>query len=298
MTDGSNDSDVSEDGVGVRLQSARERLGMSVTKAAERLHLDPAVVLALESENFGDLGAAVYVRGHLRHYAELVKESAPQLLALYNAAVQAGPPPDLTLMPHVRPANSLRGALVVTGLVVVIGVGLIGSIHWINLDLHPAATAAIASLPTAVSAPLAAPSIDTPPGPVSAPATATAPAAAGSAVPASAPAVVHTPKPPRTPVAEASVTLKFRSACWTEVYDAHGRQLYRAIGAAGDVANLQGPAPLRVIIGNYVEVDVEINDRRQAIPAEAQAGRKAEFLVTQQGELTPVRIVTTAGIKP
>ncbi len=106
-------------------------------EAAETLHVDPNVIQALENENFGALGAAVYVRGHLRHYADLVKESAPDLLALYTANAQAGPLPDLTLMPHRRPASSWRGALLTTGIAVVIGVGLIGSIRWIYLDLHP-----------------------------------------------------------------------------------------------------------------------------------------------------------------
>ena len=43
-------------------------------------------------------------------------------------------------MPHRKQANSWRAALLVTGVAVVIGVGLIGSIRWIYLDLHPAAT--------------------------------------------------------------------------------------------------------------------------------------------------------------
>jgi len=37
----------------------------------------------------------------------------------------------------------------VTGLALVIGVGLVGSIHWIYLDLHPAAAAAAAAVTTA-----------------------------------------------------------------------------------------------------------------------------------------------------
>jgi cytoskeletal protein RodZ len=122
-------------------------------QAAERLHVDPNVIHALETEQFGELGAPVYARGHLRHYAELVRESAPELLALYADSALIGPPPDLTLMPHAKPSSSLRGALVVTGLALVIGVGLVGSIHWIYLDLHPAAAAAAAAVTTAGNKP-------------------------------------------------------------------------------------------------------------------------------------------------
>ncbi len=272
-------------GIGPRLQAARERADLSLVQAAERLHVDPNVIHALETEQFGELGAAVYVRGHLRHYAELVKESAPELLALYADSVLTGPPPDLTLMPHAKQGSSLRSALVVTGLALVIGVGLVGSIHWIYLDLHPAAAAvaavAMASVPATEPTPDTGPadSVDSAPQPLGTP-----PARVARAAPAA--------------TAEASVTLKFKSACWTEVYDGRGVPLYHAIGAAGDVANLRGAAPLKVVVGNFAVVDIEINGRAQVIPAQAQTGRTAAFLVTMTGELQPVGTVATAGNKP
>ncbi len=157
MSEGGNDSGVRSNAIGARLLAARESAGLSQVQAAESLHVDPGVIQALEAENFGALGGAVYVRGHLRHYAELVEESAPELLALYAASVHAGPPPDLTRMPHARQSSSWRGALLTTGIAVVLGVGLIGSIRWIYLDMHPGSVAtttpAIASAPAAFSAP-------------------------------------------------------------------------------------------------------------------------------------------------
>ncbi len=162
MSERGNESDARKSGVGARLQAGRERADLSLVQAAELLHVDPNVVHALETENFGELGAAVYVRGHMRHYAELVKESAPELLGLYAASVHAGAPPDLTQMPHAKQTSSWRGALLVTGLAVVIGTGLIGSIRWIYLDLHPASPA-----PTA--APIVAPATVVPADPISAP---------------------------------------------------------------------------------------------------------------------------------
>jgi cytoskeleton protein RodZ len=283
-------------GIGARLQAARERADLSLVQAAEKLHVDPNVIHALDTEQFGELGAAVFVRGHLRHYAELVRESAPELLALYADSVQSGPPPDLTRMPHAKQGSSLRSALLMTGLLLIIGVGLFGSIHWIYLELHPAAAAAavaIASAPTAM-----VPATPTAADPTFAPAAVAAPTAIDSAPNPVVPAPLRAAKPVHAAVAEASVTLKFRSACWTEVFDARGARLYHAIGAAGDIANLRGAAPLKVVVGNFAVVDIEINGQAQVIPAESQTGRTAEFLVTLAGELQPVRTVTTAGIKP
>jgi cytoskeleton protein RodZ len=285
-------------GIGARLQAARERADLSLVQAAERLHVDPNVIHALDTEQFGELGAAVFVRGHLRHYAELVRESAPELLALYAHNVQSGPPPDLTRMPHAKQGSSLRGALLMTGLVLVIGVGLVGSIHWLYMELHPvtaAAAVAIASAPAA-NVPVTPDAAD----PAVAPAAAAAapPAVIDSARKPVVPAAVRVTKSARAAIAEAGVTLKFNSACWTEVFDARGARLYHAIGAAGDVANLRGAAPLKVVVGNFAVVDIEINGQAQVIPAESQTGRTAEFLVTLAGELQPVRTVTTAGNKP
>jgi cytoskeleton protein RodZ len=56
-------------GIGARLRAARERRGLTVLQAAEKLHLDARVLEGLEVGNFEPLGAAVYVRGHLRRYA-------------------------------------------------------------------------------------------------------------------------------------------------------------------------------------------------------------------------------------
>ena len=71
-------------GIGARLRAARERKGQTILQAAEKLHVDARVLEALEAENFEPLGADVYVRGHLRHYAELVGESPAQLQELLH----------------------------------------------------------------------------------------------------------------------------------------------------------------------------------------------------------------------
>lgn len=151
MTERGNEDGAPKSGIGARLQAGRERADLSLVQAAELLHVDPNVVHALETENFGELGAAVYARGHMRHYAELVKESAPELLELYAASVHAAAPPDLTRMPRAHQANSWRAAVVVIGVALLIGVGLIGSIHWLYLDLHPVAKVAPVAAPAANS---------------------------------------------------------------------------------------------------------------------------------------------------
>ena len=43
--------------IGERLRAGRERAGLSVAAAAEKLHLDPKVIEALEADRFAELGA-------------------------------------------------------------------------------------------------------------------------------------------------------------------------------------------------------------------------------------------------
>jgi cytoskeleton protein RodZ len=114
-------------GLGERLTRARERRGLAVLLAAEKLHLEPRVIEALESENFDVLGAAVYVRGHLQRYAELLGENAAELQALYAGRPHAHATPDLTQVITERARSALpatrlgvwQGAVLTLVLVVV-----------------------------------------------------------------------------------------------------------------------------------------------------------------------------------
>ena len=55
--------------LGQRLKAEREKMGLSLQKAADELHLDRWVVEALESGDYSRIGPAIYARGHLKHYA-------------------------------------------------------------------------------------------------------------------------------------------------------------------------------------------------------------------------------------
>ena len=117
-------------GLGARLRAGRERRGLSIVQAAEKLHTDAHVLDALEAEQFGDLGAPVFVRGHIRRYAELVGESALELQGLYAASAHASARPDLTRVPKADPGKPPPSRLV-PGMAVVVGVALIGIIGWV-----------------------------------------------------------------------------------------------------------------------------------------------------------------------
>ena len=171
-------------GIGARLRAARERQGLTVLQAAEKLHVDAKVLESLEAEDFAPLGADVYVRGHLRRYAELIGESSGELQDLYASAGLAVHP-DLTRIPRVeRPSESSH--LVLPALLAVVGLALAGVLWWVFTLPGARPQALVTPPPAAADAPAAGaarPARDTGTGgrgiPAGAPARAAAPPAPG-----------------------------------------------------------------------------------------------------------------------
>lgn len=117
-------------GIGARLRLAREKLGLTVLQVAERIHTDPKIVEALEAENFEALGAPVYARGHIRHYAELVGVSATELIALY-ADMNKVAQPDLTRIVKASPRTD-SSKLVAPALLVLAVFAVAGAVWWVS----------------------------------------------------------------------------------------------------------------------------------------------------------------------
>jgi cytoskeleton protein RodZ len=117
-------------GIGTRLRAGREKLGLTVLQVAERIHTDPKVVEAIEAENFEALGAPVYARGHIRHYAELVGESGAELNQLYTNLSKVAQP-DLTRIVKV-PAGADTSKLVAPALLIIAVFAIAGAIWWVS----------------------------------------------------------------------------------------------------------------------------------------------------------------------
>jgi cytoskeleton protein RodZ len=122
-------------GIGTTLRSSREAIGLSVAQAAQQLNLDTTVIRALEEERFDALGAPVFVRGHLRRYAELVGES-PSVLQERYVSYQAQGEPDLTRVPRGVPVADPRRFLLPA--VILAGVLVLGGIVWWAMHASPA----------------------------------------------------------------------------------------------------------------------------------------------------------------
>jgi cytoskeleton protein RodZ len=282
--------------IGERLRAGRERSGLSVAAAAEKLHLDPKVIEALEADRFAELGASVYVRGHLRRYGDFVGEPGAELVSSYSARDARPAPPDLTQIPHAeRRADPRR---LVTPLV---GLGcaavLLVAIWWVLAGSRSDIADSAATMPTPVVQPAEPANANTASG-AATPVTlsSSTPVIAASKVPAAAAPGVDTTttttEPKREdnlPVRETQLKLDLTNDSWIEVYDSRDKKLFYDVASAGSIQTVSGRGPLRVVLGNAAGVTVEVDGQAREIPAGAIDGEGARFVVNRSGSLARAR---------
>jgi len=248
--------------IGARLRRAREARGLTTLQAAEKLRVDPRILESLEAENFATLGAAVYVRGHLRRYADLIGENPGELQGLYSAAT---PAPDLTRIPHqLPPGRSSR--LMALVLALLVGVAVAGVVWWL-LTLPAAKPQPVSAEQPASSA--------TPPGSASTVRLMSAVADAQSRAAGS-------------PGGEAQLALRFSELSWVAVYDASGRRLMEGFNAPDSARTLTGAPPLKVVLGNASGVAVHLNGQKVALEGLVHRDGTARFLLDRSGHAAPV----------
>jgi cytoskeleton protein RodZ len=280
---------------GARLAAAREHAGMTLIQAAERLHLDVATLQALEAGHFQSLGAAVFVRGHLRHYAELVGLPIVEIDAAYAASsARLAPQPDLrrtTTLPGAaasrRVALPPRAALI--GAIVLVVIALVWWAMRVPARQRHAATPAppppSVSL-SPVTAPPPANAVDTGPEPPAA----AAPTLHTDAAATSRNSTVASKDAaaPKAVAAQVRLAIRFNEDSWTEVYDARGSMLFHDFGSAGSERRLTGAAPLRVLIGNPNGVALELDGHALVLKPAAESGKPQRFLLESGGRMSEV----------
>jgi len=275
-------------GPGARLTAAREQAGMTLQEAAERLRVDVSTLEALEAGRFQALGAAVFVRGHLRHYAELLGLPPEEIDAAYAASsARLAPLPDLRRTTTLSATGS-SGSGALSPQVALIGAVVLVLAGWVWWAMR--LPSARHHAPAAPAAPMAAPAADagTPAPPESA-ATANAapanpPAARGAG--AAAKDAGKETRPGKLAAAPVRLAIKFEEDSWLEVYDAHSNTLYRDVGQAGSERHISGAGPLHVLVGNPDGVSIEIDGHPLALKPAAESGRPQRLLLDSSGQVS------------
>lgn len=316
--------------IGARLTAARTAAGLTLSAAAARLRCDESLLAALEAERYGDIGAPVFVQGHLRRYADLLGLPTEVLLADWTAAHRSAlAAPDLTQLPRPnRPVLIVDPGKIARPLAMLAATVVIALAAWwilqgagtnvpstVVVETPPVAASQIEPAVESVVEPAIDSSIDPPVDPMAA--SLTAPGSVPTAAPttptaAQAPISTPTPAMPQRAAAALAVSpspalsassavsatagrsgvlaLAVSAECWLEIFDASGARRYFALAPAGERLRISGPAPWRVVVGRADAVTFELGDRRVTIPSSFVRNATAYVSVDAVGRVQPAEV--------
>ncbi len=290
-------------GPGQLLRNAREQLGWTREQVASRIHLRLTLIAAIEADTYDKHTSHTFIRGYLRAYAKLVGIPEETILAAYEK-LGLTPPDNIDMQSFSRrsrqQANDSR-LKVVTWLVILVLIGLSVAWWWQSTARRSAGDDALAA--TEMSATVNTPESNVVPAvEVAEPvlpaasdavstqvvvsgATATLPVVAtdaSAAVPTDVSGAVSTAESTTTEPAKApQLKMSFTADCWLDVKDANGKTLFSGLKKANDELVLEGPEPLRFIIGAPMAVNLEYQGKSFDM-SRYNNGRTARFSLPQE----------------
>ncbi|MDH3219259.1 MAG: DUF4115 domain-containing protein [Gammaproteobacteria bacterium] len=118
-------------GPGDRLQAARIQQGMSIDDVADRMHLSPAILEAIEENNFEEITAPIFVKGYLRAYARIVALDEDDMIQQYIEYYSEEDPP-ISSTSNMAPELSANDARIkwTTYLVIFVLAALLAAWWW------------------------------------------------------------------------------------------------------------------------------------------------------------------------
>ena len=273
-------ADVPQQGSGLRLRQAREAAGLGIAEVAARMRVPARVVTSLEEGQWERLGAAVYVRGHLRSYARVVGLAEDEL----PVADELPPvvPPALqprTFTPRYRRVAEQAARRMVY---VVITATLVVPVWMVTRGHMEGSPAQVASL-------------DASTGPVTegqqaAPASSISQRPQRPFVASMTPIQTRRAQPTQvqgSTQAEAPLSLRFKDDSWVEIFGHDGRPLEQALLRAGEERSFAAGEVGRIVLGNAGAVEVSrFGDIQDIQPF--QRANVARFTVSSDGSLAPL----------
>jgi cytoskeleton protein RodZ len=243
------------------LRTARERRGLDIGALAARLKVSPRKIHALEADRYDDLPDPAFTRALAMSVCRLVGADAAPVLALLPQVAVApsglehvttglsapfdGRHPDDRALRAWSPR--LHHLAVAAALLLLAAAGL-----WLLTADRPVTTAGPEAAVLAEPAPSASSAASSASGISGLPVGAdSAPSAGASAVMAGAASALPMASAVVAPVAPPSAgSITVTAPSWVEVRDGAGQVRWSRLLAAGETVSLEGPLPLRLVIGN------------------------------------------------
>ena len=293
-------------GPGQLLRNAREQLGWTREQVASRIHLRLTLIAAIEADTYDKHTSHTFIRGYLRTYAKLVGIPEETILAAYDK-LGLTPPDNIDMQSFSRrsrqQANDSR-LKVVTWLVILVLIALSIAWWWQSTARRSAGdealaasemgteqTMSVASVTPAVDVadpilPVASDAVATDVVVSEAAATVPAVVAATSAALSTETSAAEATQAPAEPAATEpgkapQLKMSFTADCWLDVKDANGKTLFSGLKKANDELVLEGPEPLRFIIGAPMAVNLEYQGKSFDM-SRYNNGRTARFSLPQE----------------
>ncbi|MDM5059537.1 MULTISPECIES: RodZ domain-containing protein [Aeromonas] len=293
-------------GPGQLLRNAREQLGWTREQVASRIHLRLTLIAAIEADTYDKHTSHTFIRGYLRAYAKLVGIPEETILAAYDK-LGLTPPDNIDMQSFSRrsrqQANDSR-LKVVTWLVILVLIALSIAWWWQSTARRSAGDEALAAsemgTEQTMSVASVTPAVDVadPVLPVASDAVATdivvsdaaatvpavvaATSAALSTETSAAEATLAPAEPAATEPGKApQLKMSFTADCWLDVKDANGKTLFSGLKKANDELVLEGPEPLRFIVGAPMAVNLEYQGKSFDM-SRYNNGRTARFSLPQE----------------
>lgn len=268
-------------GPGQQLRQAREQQGLAIAQVAAELHLGEYQIDALESERFELIGAPVFVRGHLKNYASLLKLDSEQLFGQMDP-LGTDPSPAVVstevemAMRQDRRVRRIALAVAFAISIIALSYAVLWVVERINAmdDAGLAATPQIV-LPQAADNEAAGDADRDTPGGAALPVEPPAEISNADAVEESSAAEATAQVAPDTK----RVTVLFNRESWIEAYDARGRRLVYEMGAAGSERTLIGVPPVEIFLGFADGVEILVDGEPFALQNARRRGNTAQITI-------------------
>lgn len=266
-----------EDGsLGERLRARRRQRGLSLFQAAQELRTDPAVLRAIEADDFSVLGAPVYIKGHLRKYAALLGLSPDGVFDDYartHELSESMPVVNRAVDPG-RPHKSGYWLRIFVMLLLIVAIGF--AIAWWSMRRDTAPR------PISVTPGNDAQQAGEPAVPVYRLLSETGMMDEASSVGAAPDAERSLPETASAvPGKPLRVELAFTGDSWVEITDAEGDELLFGLVNAGTEHSVEGASPIEVLLGSAGAVRLEVAGRPYDIPPENIHGGLARFSIEE-----------------
>lgn len=293
MTQDSYQDTLFADPVGLRFRHAREKARWSLEAAAQQLKLPVAVIDAMEKEDWGRLGAPIFVRSYLGSYARLL--GLPPSIA--DEVVKGSQQPVLAAVGNVPPRRRLDrrlGTLARLALTVAVLAAIAAGV-WFVQDRVSSAVRTDSS-GTVVDAVTPGPSVaaaapvqpEAQADPANSTTTALTPfaAAAGTADATGTTDAAGTTGTIGTAAQAGELRLRFHGDSWIEVLGPDGVALERGVVGAGAERRYAAGRVTRVMLGDAAAVDAFSGDAPLDL-SPYRTAKVARFTVSSDGSLHP-----------